>query len=732
MNFTISLQISGGNKACLLALLMIFIHFHSYSQSCDCPAIDECGPCEGGLTSLTLRYDAPVLGLPAVITVSDKEGIIFTGTVNDGEEFTFTGSVANEPFVGDTVTITADVLATVNIYTSCSTPVYVGDVYDNYTVTAGQSQSGYSICCSADTMEDVPPLFSNCPADINITLSDSECSIAVDWIPPTATDDCGIADSTNNHNPGDTFSIGATEVVYTATDIYGNTSICSFNIIVNDQTAPVIEGCPDNINLNTSPESACGSQASWTEPTASDNCSVTRTSTHKPGHFFPRGKTTVTYTATDGSGNTTSCSFDVIANDATKPVISGCPASDILASAGKSCEVSVTWDEITATDNCNSVVRTSTHNSGDMFPVGKTKVTYTATDDTGNSSKCSFQVVVTETAAPVISGCPSDIVATTDATCAAIASWTAPTATDNCREVTLTSTHNPGDAFPVGTTTVTYTATDEAGNSATCSFNVIVNDETAPVITGCPSNIMATTDNSCQVNVSWTAPTATDNCQNVTLTSTYSSGDIFPTGITQVIYTATDDAGNSATCSFDVIVSDESDPVISGCPDDIIAKVDESGQVRVDWTIPTAEVFCGDVVLQGSHEPGDYFSLGTTEVEYTATDDAGNSTSCKFKVILSYEEIEFDIPKVITPDGNGVNDEWLLKNIEKFKHNKVVIVDRWGSTIFSTSGYNNENVVWKGTNRNGMQLPSGTYFYTISVRFASQVVEKRGFIELIR
>ena len=52
-------------------------------------------------------------------------------------------------------------------------------------------------------------------------------------------------------------------------------------------------------------------------------------------------------------------------------------------------------------------------------------------------------------------------------------SWTAPTVTDTNR-VTLTSTHNPGDTFPIGSTPVTYTARNEAGNTAQVSFTVFI------------------------------------------------------------------------------------------------------------------------------------------------------------------------------------------------------------------------------------------------------------------
>ena len=76
---------------------------------------------------------------------------------------------------------------------------------------------------------------------------------------------------------------------------------------------------------------------------------------------------------------------------------------------------------------------------------------------------------------PVISGCPSTQNANTDSGIAtATVSWTPPTATDNSGTQTLTPDYNPGDSFPIGTTTVTYTSTDAAGNTDTCTFDVVV------------------------------------------------------------------------------------------------------------------------------------------------------------------------------------------------------------------------------------------------------------------
>src|SRR5690606_25463606 len=198
------------------------------------------------------------------------------------------------------------------------------------------------------------------------------------------------------------------------------------------------------------------------------------------------------------------------------------------------------------------------------------------------------------------------------ASCQAIVTWTAPTTTDNCGAATLTSTHTSGSVFPIGTTPVTYTATDVAGNTSTCTFNVVVEDKTNPIITGCPSTLTATANASCQAVVSWTAPSATDNCGTVTLTSSHTSGSVFPIGTTPVIYTATDGAGNISTCTFNVVVEDKTNPIITGCSSTITATANSSCQAIVTWTAPSATDNYGDATLLSSHTSGSVFLIGTT------------------------------------------------------------------------------------------------------------------------
>ena len=87
-------------------------------------------------------------------------------------------------------------------------------------------------------------------------------------------------------------------------------------------------------------------------------------------------------------------------------------------------------------------------------------------------------------------------------------------------------------------------------------FNILIQDNENPVISGCPSTQSANTDSGLATgNVTWTEPTATDNSGTQTLTSDYSPGQSFPIGTTTVTYNSTDAAGNMANCTFNVVVT---------------------------------------------------------------------------------------------------------------------------------------------------------------------------------
>ena len=180
-------------------------------------------------------------------------------------------------------------------------------------------------------------------------------------------------------------------------------------------------------------------------------------------------------------------------------------------------------------------------------------VEYIATDASGNMDTCSFTVTVADQSAPSIS-CPADItMSAATGMCTASVSFAA-TATDNCSpeaDISITYSPDTGTSFAVGTTEVTVTAVDTSGNSSSCTFNVTVIDEEAPVFTDCRTTdlTMDASPNSCDAVVMFDDPTAMDNCPGVVVTQTGGllSGSTFPVGTTIIEYIATDASGKMDT-----------------------------------------------------------------------------------------------------------------------------------------------------------------------------------------
>src|SRR4029079_171022 len=177
------------------------------------------------------------------------------------------------------------------------------------------------------------------------------------------------------------------------------------------------------------------------------NCGVTNLlNSRVSGSTFPVGTTTVTNTATDGSGNTTSCSFTGTVDDVQNPVIT-CPVNLVLlADAGRCSRSNVTFT-VSATDNCSVTNLVSNPPSGSTFPVGTTTVINTATDASGNQSTCNFTVTVTDTQNSVLI-CSSNLVLAADAgRCSRSNVTFFVSATDNCGVTNLVSSGVSGSTL---------------------------------------------------------------------------------------------------------------------------------------------------------------------------------------------------------------------------------------------------------------------------------------------
>jgi hypothetical protein len=319
--------------------------------------------------------------------------------------------------------------------------------------------------CSSDI---VKPVISNCPTAIALTTSGT--SAIANWTAPTATDNCTANPTlTATHTSGIAFSIGATTVVYTAKDAANNVSTCSFIITVTTQT---VSTCAGNLLQNPGFESDL---TNW-----------------------------------DGLGGSIGTGQEVSSGTKSlKLCTNGNVARQtVLATAGKN--YTLAWKIKTAAISQNALIGVKFFSAsylilGDQYinfdspnqfgagtfsklaPAGTVRMEVAfykqnsgciyidelcLTESGGITNPCSPDII-----APIIVNCPANIsvAAAVGATSAIAPQWTSPTTTDNCpNAINLTSTYQPGASFPIGTTSVTYTAKDAANNSATCVFTVTV------------------------------------------------------------------------------------------------------------------------------------------------------------------------------------------------------------------------------------------------------------------
>jgi len=292
-----------------------------------------------------------------------------------------------------------------------------------------------------------------------------------------------------------------------------------------------------------------------------------------------------------------------------------------------------------------------------------------------------------DTIDPYFTNCADDLVVNVDVDlCETNVVYSTPVALDNCyADVIVTLIDGPasGTPFDLGTTTVTFLATDGCGNTSTCSFDVTVVDSGVPTI-DCPSNnVVVCTDNgTCTwLSDSQTDPLYNDNCPGLVVTyditgETVASGNddlagdgiVFNLGVSTVTYTITDPAGNTSSCSFVVVVEDCESPTITcndvfdvacGAEDvagwiaGISATITDNCSAQADMTV--------DATLLNTIS-----SCGNTFEEtylFTVTDAAGNSSTC----IGTYETDDSVVPSIdviasdLTLECNGGNQSTALQ-----------------------------------------------------------------------
>ena len=608
----------------------------------NCSATDAVGNTAHGSFSVTVQDTTPpqILGTPGALSAeaTGSTGAIVTYTNPTASDLVDGARpVACTPASGSEFALGA---TTVN----CSA-----------SDTRGNSASTSFVVTIEDTTDPVLIVPNDITAEATsaagaaVTFSAS----ATDVVDGSITPDC-------DHSSGDTFPLGVTTVSCSATDAAGNSASDSFTITVQDTTAPVVH-VPASFSVEASGPSGATttftvSASDAVDPSVSASCSPAS------GATFPLGPTTVTCTATDGSGNTGSASFTVTVVDTTPPALTLPADVEVEATGPGGAAVSFT---ATASDIVDgSVAVGCSPASGPTYPLGSTTVDCAATDAAGNSATGSFLVKVVDTTAPSLT-VPGNITAEATGPSGAAVSYSA-TASDLVDgAVTPVCTPASGSTFALGTTGVSCTASDAAGNSVTAGFTVAVVDTTAPDLS-IPSSITAEATGPSGAAVTYSASASDLVDGSVAIGCSPASGATFPLGSTTVHCSASDAAGNTATGSFPVSVVDTTPPTVTVPANITTGPTSVTGAVVTYSGESATDLVSGSLPVTCAPPSGSSFGFGTTTVVCSASDAAGNTGTNSFTVTVNgftfagfYQPVDMGTINTVK-NGSTVPIKWEL------------------------------------------------------------------------
>lgn len=558
-----------------------------------------------------------------------------------------------------------------------------------------------------------------CPANVVATANttqNNQLGAFVRFSSASVSGDCGAV--SNSPASGSFFTVG-THTVTSSSEVGG--ASCTFTVKVLDTPAPTIS-CPADktataavgaddatVDVGTPTFTASGGgsvvgiRSDSTPAVVDDDGNVVTPAVPRPlTDPYPVGTTGITWTVTDADGRTASCTQKITvsanacgADSDTEPPTITAPDDVTVGTGPGNTGCTVTLDDelgqADAHDNCTVSVSVSGIPAGNDFAPGTYTLTYTARDGAGHTATDTQVVTVIDNTPPVIEAPP-------DATYTCLSEVPAANPSqatrgqmfdpagnplplgppfDNCGTPVVTVTESAtgvGSATNPRIITRTFKATDSAGNFSTAVQTITVADGVPPTITAPPSVTAytgpgATSCSTVVSNATLGTPSASDNCAGVTVTRS-PSGNTFSVGTTDVVWTATDAVGNTATAHQSVTVIDNTPPVFTGGPSDIVLEPSCPLGAIATFTAPTATDNCGSVTVAqtAGGTSGSVFPIGTTTVTFKATDGSSNTSLYSFTVTVKtpaqvVQDMETRV-QALQPPLNGVQVQGLLSKLD--------------------------------------------------------------------
>lgn len=590
-------------------------------------------------------------------------------------------------------------------------------------MTAADLNGNIGSCTIFITAIDTLAPVVTCLADTSLAISGS-CSMTIPNLTGThsAVENCtpsNLLTITQNPLPGTVVS-NPVGIVISYTDTSGNVGTCITQTIPIESIAPSIT-CPPAQTHNNGV--SCYAIISDLRPlaTVTDNCSgYTLTQQPPAGINLISGTHTVTITATDLAGNSSSCTTTYTIIETQAPSIT-CPGNI------STCNPLVTYSNPIGTDNCYfTMTQTdlSGFSSGDIFPIGTTIQTYQIEDSSGNTASCSFNVQVL--LYPDTAFIPNSLIYLCNTYTTPIAAQAIQSGTGSWNMLTGGGTITNPNALQttvqnlsLGTNTFEWVVTSPTCGTRRDTLRIDVN--MPPPQASLPDSMYACATTSYLVQANNPGPGAQGTwSSNSTITFNNIHAPVatilsIPDGYHTLYWTISTNGCPSTVDSSIVYVplkahvfTNDTTLCLSQLPINLSGSNAGNDQATY-WIVlggsaTLTQKYTANTQLTGA-APGDLTLL------YKLVHDFCGATQDTLKIHLDLcGESSFEIPTVFTPNQDGDNDKFIIPNLhETYPDCKVMIINRWGSKVFESTGYADP---WDGTFK-GEELPLGTYFYEI-------------------
>ncbi|GHA27407.1 hypothetical protein GCM10007103_05990 [Salinimicrobium marinum] len=452
---------------------------------------------------------------------------------------------------------------------------------------------------------------------ISVSISGGTGTLSYSWAGP----------GTFTRNTEDISNLAEGTYTLTVTDQTTPTAVtksATFTIIQEDLEDPVLTA-PADKTISADFGLCTASNVSLGSATMSDNCGVSSIKNDAPT-TFPLGTTTVTWTASDADGNTTTDVQIITVNDTEKPFVR---TRSLTVSLGPNGNATITKADIEngSTDNCGISTVSLSKTNFTCADVGQNAITLSVTDNNGNSASETTMVTVEDNVAPAV--VTKDITIELDASGKAVIAEDAVNngSSDACGELSFDTNITSFDCTDLGANTVSLTVKDSNGNSASENATVTVVDKITPTVT--TQNLTVQLDATGKAVITEDAVNngSSDACGGLTFDTDITTFVCTNIGANTVRLTVTDSNGNSTSETATVTVEDNIAPTV--VTQNISIELDATGNAVIaeDAVNNGSSDACGGISFDTNITSFDCTNIGANTVTLTVTDDNGNSTS---------------------------------------------------------------------------------------------------------